>query len=164
MENTLTVRSQTLVQPSKARRIFTKFLWVCVGFLIITALISFFATGFHVSTLLSCSVAAMILSRFTAMPENAPHYESDLAHISFEQDALKICYQSSNRTSISILYSDITTVEHSDQLHCFRLAFTGNVEGTTNGIYHLLYMEDERAPVFVKMLAEHTEVPVQFLN
>lgn len=106
----------------------------------------------------------MILSRFTAMPENAPHYESDLAHISFEQDALKICYQSSNSTSISILYSDITTVEHSDQLHCFRLAFTGNVEGTTNGVYHLLYMEDERVPVFVKMLAEHTKVPVQFLN
>lgn len=164
MENTLTVHSQILVQPSKTRRIFTKILWVCVGFLMITALISFFISGFHISTLLNCSVAAMVLSHFMNTPESVPHYESDLAHISFSKDALTICYESSDGAGISILYCDITTVEHIDQLHCFRLTFTGNVDGTTNGIYHLLYMEDESVPVFVKMLAEHTAVPIQYLN
>ncbi len=160
MENTLTVQSQTLVQPSRGRRIFTKILWVCVIFLIVSAVVSFFTMGFNMSALLSCSLAAMVLSRFTTMPQSVPHYESDLAQISFEPDALNIRYQRSGSTGVSVLYRDITAVEYSGQLHCFRLAFTRKVEGTSNGEYHLLYMEDERVPAFEKMLTEYAKIPV----
>lgn len=162
MENTLTVHSQTLVQPSKAHRIFTKVLWASVCFLVIAALISFFTVGFHVSALLGCALAAMVFSHYKS--DHAPHFEPALAHISFEQDALSIRYQNSSRADISIPYSHITTVEHSDQMHCFRLSFTGKVEGATNGVYHLLYMEDVGAPAFVKLLAKHTAVPVQHVD
>lgn len=164
MENILTVHSQVLVQPSRGRRIFIKILWACVIFMIIAALISFVASGFKVGVLLSCAVPVMILSRFTSMPQSVSHYESDLAYITFESDSLNISYQRSGGAGISVLYRDIKTVEHSAQMHCFRLAFPHKVEGATNGDYHLLYMEDERVSAFAKMLAEHTEIPVQYLD
>ncbi len=88
MENTMMVRSKALVQPSKARRIFVKTLWVCVIFMAISAVVGFFVSGFQISVLLSFSLAVMIVSRFTNLPQNIPHYESDLAEISFEPSTL----------------------------------------------------------------------------
>lgn len=164
MENTMMVRSKALVQPSTARRIFVKTLWVCVIFMAISAVVGFFASGFQISVLFSFSLAAIIVSRFTNLPQNIPHYEFDLAEISFEPSTLNISYQNGKTTSVSVLYSDITQAEHSEQLHCFKLSFAQNVKGASNGTYHLLYMEDEWMAAFAKMLEKSTNLSVQYLK
>ena len=167
MNEKMTIRSKALVQPSTGRRVLVKVLWVAVALMIISAVVGFVTTGFNVGVLLSFVVPAMITSRFTTLEENIPHYEFFLADICFEESAMNITYNNQTQKNVSdvkIGYADIVSVKHSDQLQCFKLTFSKKIDGASNGVYHLLYMEKDSAREFQNMIEKRTTRKIVEMN
>ncbi len=159
METTMSIRSKVLVRPSLARRIFTKALWVAVGILVLSAIISFFASGFQLSTLLGAVLPVVILNRFTAMQENASHYEFSLAQIFFGEDEMKIHYEEQKKgcaADVQVLYRQIQKVEYSESFKCFKLTFDTKIRGASDETYHFLYMEPVSNEKFIAEIEKRT--------
>lgn len=162
----MTIRSKVLVRPSAGRKFFVKLLWCCVILLAVMA-VGALVAGMGAGTLLSLAVPAMIVSRFTTMEKNIPHYEFALATITFEEDRMIISYQGKpekKSKDVTIEYNNIISVEHSEPLQCFKVTFDKSIDEASNGSYHLLYMEDVSAPRFENTIEKKTGLRVTHLK
>lgn len=159
MDKTMTVHTKVLVKPTLGRRIFIKLLWVSVIFLGITAVASFFASGFKLRELFEFVLPTVILAKFLSLQSSVPHYENCLADIEFADEELKVNYDSDKKTackSLSVPYADIQTVEYSKSLNCFKLTFNRKVSGASNDSYHLLYAEEAVSDDFIEAMERKT--------
>lgn len=167
MENTITIRSKALVQPSLGRRIFIKALWVAVAFMVLSAIIGFFTSGYKVSVLLGFVVPAMILSRYTSMEASVPHYEFFLTQVEFGDYEMKIQYNSEGKRRVSDVraaYSNIQKLEYSDQLKCFKITFNTEIPGASNKNYHLLYMEPDSNSEFTSEIEKRIGLKTEYMD
>lgn len=163
MEQKLMIRSKVLKQPRKSRRIFIVLLRISVVFLILSSIIGFFVSGFQFSKLLGIFLPAMVLDRFMSMVGSKPYFEHVLAEILFSDSEMNIKYQALEKrrtTDVQVPYEQISKVEYSRQQSCYKLTFDSEISGTSNGTYHLLYMEPASCIAFSSALRQKTGLPI----
>ncbi len=162
----MTVRSKMLVLPSTGRKIFVYVLYIAVIVLAITAIAGFFASGFQLSVLLSCTAGAVIVQRFTNEEKNRVHYEFALVDIRTEGQALTLHYHVGKQvqTLVSIPFHVVKGMEYSDQLCCIRLLFRQRVPESSNGDFHLLYVEKELSGSIISYLQRELGQRVVYMD
>ncbi len=158
----MTVRSKKYVLPGPHKRFFVRFLNLCVLGLIIASVISFVMSGFQVGILLGLAVPAAIVSSFSKREAVRAHYEFCIVEIRFEEDALQLDYgvEHSGKEAevIRIPYVELISVEYGRQLSCVRLNFAQQISHSSNGAYHLLYMENTAIEEFGVYLKQQTGI------
>lgn len=164
----MTVRSKAYVQPAPKKRILVRIVNFLVIVTVILAIANILVSGFQIQILLTYSFLALILSGYSRMEGNRPHYEFYLADLLFEEKTLSIDYRPQGKNqqppSLVIPYQILLSAEYSTQLSCVRISFGTQVEGASNKTYHLLYMEQLSVSEFSSRMERIAGVKVVWID